>query len=208
MYIYIIYIYIHFLSMYITLLLFLLSVYIHICICIYGESHKLLSICGDRPGRGRRQEEEKGAKGASARAGLECRSTQYLTSLVLKNHTLNGIWDENPQILGTWTLRGGGCFRISTVFDWNCRELVNNIRSACISIRTCACRCSYAHVYMHAFASHCAGHVQVVQHVFPRELACEVPGRLRLCIVSSKAFCTVVCRICGEHIENMLFLHR
>ena len=21
-----------------------------------------------------------------------------------KNHTLNGVWDQSPQILGTWTL--------------------------------------------------------------------------------------------------------
>ena len=31
-------------------------------------------------------------------------STQYLRTLVSKNHTLSCIWDQSPEILGTWTL--------------------------------------------------------------------------------------------------------
>ena len=31
-------------------------------------------------------------------------STQCLRTLVTKNHTLHGFWDQSPKFLGTWTL--------------------------------------------------------------------------------------------------------
>ena len=43
-------------------------------------------------------------KGMQTVAYPEGPSTQYLRTLAPTNHTLNAIWDQGPQKMGTWTL--------------------------------------------------------------------------------------------------------